>query len=102
MLRILCCQGIEAAEKFSADLIKKTGIDPAPFASSVHVLQQELTKFHVLLVEAYLVWSLNNRTHELAATLMSQQVATVAAGKNGITPDMLPKALYSKALEGQR
>ena len=89
------------ADKF-ADMLQKMDVDSSGFMSGLHGVQKDLTKFQVLLVEAYLLWALNNRTHDLAQTLLNQQVSTIASNKNNISVDMFPSALYNKALEKQR
>ena len=73
------------------------GQDVDDFLAKLQALKETLCSYMVLLVEAFMVWSLNNRTHALAKDLLSQQVSNVATKKFGIREQMILKPLYDKA-----
>ena len=67
--------------------------------SVLTAVKEDLKLFQIYLTEAFLVWGLNNRTHNLAKDVLGQQIKNVAAGKHGMAAADLLQPLYSKAVE---
>ena len=78
----------------------KANMDTKVFGDTVGGFKKQLQAASVFLIEAFLVWALNNPNHTLAGELRTTQVANATSGRHGVSESLIIQPLLMKAKEG--